>query len=346
MESFMAVPWYYPHIVEIVRSADWLVHNFNAENIDIYDAVSYQHNLQIEGVKYQVILDVNFLQYLLDMVKKPESNEFSRIAAAYLTFFQISDIQLEPALAIYEKINYSNDRAEEAITNLEQFRGIDNHSLDELAAYALGYKQQLRIEPIVDDDREKLQEKLLQYIRLTDWDSLYLSVLAITDISTDTSIPHPRKLLAFVEWCVTEFRFSLAALVYAAAFFGRSPVKKMMKYKAKEETKKRSAALKNMTWDLYYVDRYMKSWVSKDERTENLMLTADGGLKLTMQLAVECQLAKGLTPLRPHHLTEEQFQKIEAVYSNRDLVKRAYKSAEWSSDYRDSLITKYESKLL
>ena len=103
MESFMAVPWYYPNIVEIVRSADWLVHNFRAENIDIYDAVSYQHNLQIEDVKYQVILDVNFLQYLLDMVKKPESNEFSRIAAAYLTFFQISGMELEPALAIYDR---------------------------------------------------------------------------------------------------------------------------------------------------------------------------------------------------------------------------------------------------
>ena len=340
----MFVPGYYPEIVQVVRSADWLVHNFRSENVDIYNAVNYQHNLQVEGIKYQVILDMNYLQYLLNMIKKPESNEFSRIAAAYLTFFQISDIQLDPTYAIYEKINYSGDRAEEAISNLEQFRGIDNHSLDELAAYALGYEQQLRIEPIVSEDREKLREALLQYRRLTDWDSLYLCILAIAAISVDTLIPRPRKLLTFIEWCITEFRFSLAALVYAAALFGQAPAKRMMKYKAKEQTQKKRSALKNMTWDLYYVDRYMKSWVSEDERTENLMLTADAGLKLTMQLAVECQHAEGLEPLRPH-LTNE-LQGIEDAYANRNSVKRAYNSEEWSYDYRKSLITKYESKLL
>jgi hypothetical protein len=340
----MFVPEYYPKIVQVIRSADWLVHNFHSENIDIYNAVNYQHNLQVEGVKYQVILDMNYLQYLLNMIKRPESNEFSRISSAYLTFFQISGIQLDPTCAIYEKINYSGDSAEEAISNLEQFRGIDNHSLDALAAYALGYEQQLRIEPIVVEDREKLREALLQYRCLTDWDSLYLCILAITVISYDNSISRPKKLLAFVKWCITEFRFSLAALAYAAALFGQAPVKRMMKYKAKEQTHKKRAALKNMTWDLYYVDHYMKSWVSEDEHTEILMLTADAGLKLTIQLAVECQRAEGLEPLRPHLANE--LKEIECAYENRNSVKRAYNSEEWGYDYRESLIAKYESKLL
>lgn len=219
----MFVPEYYPKIIQIVRSADWLVHNLHSEKVDIYNAVDCQYNLQVRGIKYQVLLDMNFLQYLLNMVKRAESSNYSRIAAAYLTFFQISDIQLDPTYAIYEKINYSDDRAEEAISNLEQFRGIDNHSLDELAAYALGYEQQLRIEPIASEDRGMLREKLLQYRRLTDWDSLYLCILAITDISNDSSISRPKKILAFLKWSITEFRLSLAALVYASALFGRSP---------------------------------------------------------------------------------------------------------------------------
>lgn len=340
----MFVPGYYPEIVQVVRSADWLVHNFSSENVDIYNAVDYQHNLQVEGIKYQVVVDLNYLQYLLNMVKGQTSNGLSRTAAAYLTFFQISDIHLDPIFAIYEKINYSGDRAEEAISNLEQFRGIDNHSLDKLAAYALGYERQLRIEPIASKDREKLRDSLLQYRRLTDWDSLYLCILAITDITNDTLISRPKKLLTFVEWCITEFRLSIAALVYAAVLFGRAPAKNMMKYKVNEQAQKRSAALKNMTWDLYYVDRYMKSWVSKKECTENLMLTADGALKITMQPAVECQLAEGLEPIRPHIANE--LQGIEDAYANRNSVKRAYNSEEWSYDYRKRLITKYESKLL
>lgn len=287
---------------------------------------------------------MNILQYLLNIVKKPISNELSRIAAAYLTFFQISDVKLDPTYAIYEKINYSDDRAEEAVSNLELFRCIDNHSLDDLAAYALGYQQKLNINPIESEDRRKLRDTLLLYKRLTDWDSLYLCILAITDISDNATISRQEKLLAFIEWCISEFRLSLAALVYAAALFGRSPAKRMMKYKAKEPVEKRGAALKNMTWDLYYVDRYMKSWISKGERSENLMLTADNGLKLTMQLAIDCQRAEGLEPLRPHLVTE--LPKIEYAYKNRTSAKRAYSSEEWGPDYRKRLITKYESKLL
>ena len=132
--------------------------------------------------------------------------------------------------------------------------------------------------------------------------------------------------------------------MYAAALFGRAPARRMMKFKVKEQERKKRAALRNMTWDLYYIDRYMKSWVSNDDRTENLMLTADGGLKLTMQLAVECQIAEGLEPLRPH--LGNELQGIEDAYANRNSVKRDYNSEEWSYDYRKSLITKYESKLL
>lgn len=344
MQSFMRVPEYYPDIVQIIRSADWLVHNFRSSSADAYNAVDYQYNIQIDNITYTATIDMNILQYLLNIAKRPESSDLSRIAAAYLTFFQISDVQLDPTYAIYEKINHSDDRAEEAISNLELFRGIDNHSLDCLAAYALGYEQKLDIDPIESEDREKLRAELLRYKRLTNWDSLYLCILAITTISDDAAISRQEKIPAFVEWCISEFRLSLAALVYAAALFGRAPAKRMMKYKAQESTEKRVAALKNMAWDLYYVDRYMQSWVSRDERSETLMLTADNGLKLTIQLAIECQRAEGLEPLRPH--LGNGLSEIECAYKNRASAKRAYNSEEWSYDYRKCLITKYESKLL
>ncbi len=344
MPTAMLVPGYYPDIVEVIRSADWLVHNFGGKDVDIYNAADYQHNLQSEGVKYQVILDMNCLQYLLNITKRAQSNEVSRIAAAYLTFFRIADVQLDPTYAIYEKINYSGERADEAISNLEQFRGIDDHLLDELAAYALGFEQKLSVDPIVAPDRDDLRSKLLQYRRLTDWDSLYLCVLAITSVAIDASISRQRKLITFVNWCVSEFRFSLAALVYAAALFGRIPAKKMMKFKPAGSRANKLGALRNMTWDLYYVDRYMRSWVNKDPKVENLMLTADAGLKLTMELAVACQLADDLEPLRPH--LADELHLIDQAYSGRHSVERVYNSQDWGAEYRDSLIKKYEATLL
>lgn len=343
MRSLMLLPDYYPTIVDLLRSPDWLVHNFSGIDIDIYNAVDYQYNRQEEGIEYKVIFDMNCLQYVLNIVKREESNELSKVAAAYLAFFRVADIQVDPTYAIYEKIDYTNDRAEEAISNLEQLRGLDNYPLDQLAAYALGHEQKLNVEPIAVGDREKLRNELLQYRRLTDWDSLYLCVLSATRIATDASIPRPNKILKFVEWCVSDFRFSLPALVYVAITFGRFPARKIMKYKAKDPALKRRAALRNMTWDLYYVDRYMKSWVAKDEYRETLMLTADSALKLTMQLAIKCQLSGGLEPLRPH--LKHDLQAIEAAYSNRHSISRAYKSEEWSHGYRERLITEFESDL-
>tara|TARA_Y100001963_G_C6723894_1_gene420461 strand:- start:133 stop:1164 length:1032 start_codon:yes stop_codon:yes gene_type:complete len=339
----MHVPGYYPDIVEVIRSANWLVHNFG-KDVDSYNAVDYQHNRQFEGITYQVILDMNCLQYLLNLVKREKSSQVSRTAAAYLTFFQIADVQLDPTYAIYEKINYSDDRADEAISNLEQFRGINNHSLNELASYALGYEEQLRISPLAVDDREQLVNRLLQYRRLTGWDSLYLCILAITTVAIDPSIPRSKKVLAFAKWCISEFRFSLAALVYAAAMFGKFPAKKMMKYKPGATRAEKLGALRNMTWDLYYVDRYMKSWINKDAKLEHLMLTADAGLKLTMELAVACQLAGGLEPLSPH--LSNELQPVDEAYANRHSVDRAYKSQQWGVEYRASLINEYETKLL
>lgn len=344
MQFYMQVPEHYHDIIEITRSAGWLTHNFRIEISDIYNAVNYQHNREIDDINYKIILDMNCLQYLLNIARRSEPSELSRIAAAYLAFAQIADIQFDPTYAIYEKINYTDDLADEAISNLEQFRGIDNHSLDELIEYALGHKKRLCIKPRAVSDRGKLRNELLQYRRLTDWDSLYLCVLSITSIALDSSTPRPNKLLTFVNWCIREFRFSLAALVYAAVLFGKSPVKKMMKYKERDPHLTRQAALRNMTWNLYYIDRYMKFWTEKDQHTEILMLTADNGLRVTMQLAVECQHSGGLAPLKPY-LTNE-LQAIETAYLNKDSAIRAYNSEKWGYEYRNNLIAKYESELL
>lgn len=344
MQTTMFVPRYHPEIVKKIRSADWLIHNFGGDDVDVYNAADYQHNLKTEGIKYKVILDMNCLQYLLNLVKRSQSDEFSRIAVAYLVFFQISDLELDPTYAIYEKINYSDDRAEEAILNLEQFRGINNHSLHDLAAYALGYEQKLHIQPVVTQDRATLRNELLQYRRLTDWDSLYLCVLAITCLATDSSVTRSKKIHKFIDWCISDFRFSLAALVYAVVLFGKLPTKRLMKYKSRARCAEKHAALRNMTWDLYYIDQYMKSWAGKNEHTECLLLSADTGLKLTLKLATACQLAGGLEPLRPH--LEHEFQSVVEACANRSSVNRAYKSERWGHEYRDELIKIYESKLL
>lgn len=344
MHSFMLVPEYYTDLVEIISSADWLLHNFEADDVDIYNAVNYQHNRQFDGVTYKAIVDMNIMQYLLNIVRKPSPHALSRTASAYLAFFKIADIELDPTYAIYEKISYSENMADEAISNLEQLRGIDNYDLNELAGYALGYFNQLPIEPKPSKDREELKKSLLQYRRLTDWDSLYLCILVVSSIAIDSSIPRPKKLSFFSDWCVSTFRFSLPALVYAAALFGKLPAKKMMKYKTEETRQNKQKSLYNMTWDLYYIDRYMKSWISKSEGVETLLLTADTGLRLTMKLAISCQLEEGLDPLRPH--IGGVVDEIDEIYASRNSKGRVYKSGEWGYSYREGLISKYESHLL
>ncbi len=231
------------------------MHNFNTNKKDeICNPSNYLHNAEFMGTKYTLILDLNIYQFLLNSVKKDCPKKNFRDAVALLVFCQITNIDIDPTFAVYEKVNYDHSNLDEALPDLELFNKINNSDMDELAKYALDFTDGFNVNTSVTMDYDHKRENLMRYKRLTDWDSLYLMILSIVDIKHDNSIPADKKLSAFLDWVICDFRKSLVATIYALVLFGKRPIKRMMKYKSSQDRNERRSALWNMTWDLIYYE--------------------------------------------------------------------------------------------
>ena len=347
-ELYVTLPKATIQILEKLLNRDWLIHAFQLEDPNsIYTLESIPnilHNSRINGIQYILYLDTNIYQYLLNSHKKLPTKE-TRDAVALLVFCQLCDIWIEPNLAAYEKINYIKDNANEVVDDLLLFSKIDNAKKDALMAYALG---DLNEYPLADGcylDKETLKNNLTQYNRLTEWDSMYLIVLVCIAINREKISQH-EKLKKFRYWMLKEFRQSFVCFVYAIIFFSKTPLKKMMKYKATDSKEERKKQVFNMTWDLYIMDSFMRNWVPKQETKDFIYATDDKAFKQLLRIAIQVQICENYTPFK-ENLHKADYENLIKIW---DMTipdsERIYQSEKWTPEYRKELIQKYELELL
>lgn len=346
-ELLMEVPDYFNEIVQRISSSKWLIHNFNiSKNDDLYNPANYQLNIDINNAKYTAHVDLNFFQYLINAAKKEQPNELFREAVAYLVFFQIAGIEVDPTYAIYEKINHKPERTSDAIADLEIFRGINNHDSETLAKYALGISNNIKAIQTIPLDREHLRQELNKYERLTDWDSLYLMILAITHVAFDKTVSKQDKLQTYIKWCIKYFQFSLAASVYAIVLFSNSPLHAMMKFKLNMNSEERKKSLQNMTWDLYYMHRFFRLWVEKAAGHEYFLVSRDRAFFSILGLAVEVQKNSNWNALDIFLGDSKNAISDLLKNPNDQNIERIFRSEKWTPEHRKKLIRDFEARLL
>ena len=345
-QLLVALPGYYDAIAEDLARADWLVHNFRRPNPEgLYNPANYLHNREFDETEYRALIDLNVLQFIVNCLKKGKAHQNYRTASALLVFCRMSDIQIEPALAVYERINYNAENLEEALTEVQLLRSLDNADVDYLAQYALGIVDNLLDIELVHVERESLAAKLTQYRRLTHWDSIYLLVLGAISVYWDISIPQWRKLESYVEWMLREFRLSLPCVVYAVHLFGQNLMSKMMKFRPDRPDHLRRTAVFNMTWDLFYVDHFFKIWTSPKEKSEAIFFTHDRVLKSVMRLAIAVQRAGNLDPAL-QYLNQRQAAALRSLIDTRsERTDRVYGTDAWSPEHRARRIEAIEAAL-
>lgn len=346
-QVFYALPWYFEEIASRLSEKNWLVHSFKtSEDSEIYNPSNYLYNAEYDNTKYVLALDLNVYQFLLNIVKKPESKEQFRDAAALLVFCQISNIEIDPTFSVYEKVNYEKSNLADALPDLELFHNINNADMEELARFALGYSDSVLIKSLHSIDYTEVGGNLMKYEKLKEWDSLYLMVLVITDIKMDSSIPRNRKLDVFIDWVISEFRMSLVAIVYAIVLFGKSPIKRMMKYSKSHTTRKRRWAISNMTWDLYIMNQFFRRWTGKSDNEEFMFASDDKAFCSLLRAAIEIKKHEDFEPIKSFLSPLEYSYAKKILEADRTSKSRVYNSDEWTPDYRSGLINKYEAKLL
>jgi len=345
-QVFYPVPAYLDAIVERLSKRNWLVHNFNlSEDDDLYNPANYLQNLEFDGTRYVLIVDLNIYQFLLNIVKKPNPIPIFRDAASLLVFCQITNINIDPTFSVYEKVNYQKENLAEALPDLELFHRINNGNMDEFAKFALEYSDSVEIDNSYSLDYEGIGANLMKYNRLKEWDSLYLMILSIIDINNNNEIPRRKKIEAFSDWMIYKFRRSLVAFVYAVVLFGDHPIKRMMKYKKNKSPEERRRAVCNMTWDLYIMNQFFRKWTKKDDNEEFLYASDDSAFCLLLREAVQVQIKQSLEPIK-HYMNQDEYEVSRKLLGeNLEIPGRAYDSNEWGSEYRADLIEKYEHKL-
>ncbi|ADN75785.1 conserved hypothetical protein [Ferrimonas balearica DSM 9799] len=345
MDAFYAYPSYYDVIIGNLIDRDWLVHNFNGvEGSEIYNFSNYLYNKEFKGFTYTIYLDLNIYQYIISAFKKANPNSVYRDAIGLIAFCQLSKIELDPTLAVYEKLNYRTDTEtlDEVVSDLELFHRINNINNETLISYSLGERNDIIIPESYPIERELVKKDLTKYRRLTEWDSLYLIVLFIIYTSLNKESSKIEKFQTVVEWMIQEFRLSLVCITFAAIFFSDKPLKKMMKYKASSNSDLKRRSAFNMTWDLYNLNRYFRMWTERESKQEGMFASGDKAFNAILRNSINVQKNGNLSCFS-EFLPVNVIEYIEKITSKPDShVKRIYSSDLWTPDYRLKQIEKYE----
>jgi len=334
-----------PIVIEKLLVRDWIVHSFNLEDKEsFYSPSEFLYNSDVKDIEYVLYLDTNIYQFLLSSYRKI-SNEITRDAISLLVFCQLSKIEIDPVYAIYEKINYTNEKVDETIEELKLFYQINNSNIYSLISYSLGELDSYKLGPAQKFDVKHMKENLTKYERLTEWDSLYLIMLACVSISKE-NISRQSKLLKFRVWMLKDFRQSLVGFVYGVVFFSEKPLKRMMKYKSTNPSEVKRSQLFNMTWDLYIMNSFFRKWLSVSENVEFIYATDDKAFRTLLRIAIDMQINEGIEPLKKI-LSKRDYINTEEIW-NLEVKEdeRVYKSNTWTPSYRDQLIEEFEKELL
>ena len=245
---------------------------------------------------------------------------------------------------MHEIINHDHSRADEAVEKLAIFDRINNTESSDLALFALEHETSFALKEMEGIDRGDVTAGLTKYRRLREWDSIYLLILFV--VKTDLSgMSNEDKLTTTLDWMIHKFRKSLPVFVYCVVYFGKLPVEKMMKFKKNKSSVVHRAQLQNMTWDLFIINHFFRTWTSADPLVETLYASDDVGFRTILRRAIEVQYAEGVTPLRDI-LSESAFGKVmEWNDSDFSEDERMYSTTEDAYQYRATLISELEAEL-
>ena len=344
MTVIYTFPSYTAEIINTLNRLDWFVHAFDTD--DVYNPAGYVHSQNIHGTEFQFHTDLNVYQYIISAYKKQNKSQFHRDAIAVVVFAKITNIQFEPNLSIYEKINYSEQCSDTILDDLHLFKRIDNADLDELALFALGFRDDFNIPDLKFKGREVIRSNLVKYERLKGWDSIYLHVLKICDLEQTKDLSKEDKMSIYLDWCYQEFLHSLAALCFAIKIWGKSPQKKVFKYQADKPQEQRKKALVNMTWDLFLLHDFFEHWKEKTSRKEAVYVSNDKAFREILKLAISIQKS-GDSMVLKNELSQSLINRINSVL--HPLPKSTSRKVDIIDDfanYRAILIQGYELKLL
>lgn len=339
---YIKLPLEFETVLNRVKEKDWLITCYDVEKNEIYSPYGYLYNKIHNGINYYLVIDRNVFQYIIKSTRSKQPHSEYKDAIALIVFCQIAEISIEPSIAIYEKINYSNVNAKEAIEELQDFYNLDSSDTYELVNYVLGKINQISVTYTKVINKEKLEKQLTEHERLIEWNSFYLLMLKLISISQDND---KKKLYRFFEWMIHEFRLSIVVIVYAIVLFF-NPLSKMIKYRKNDSKEKKIQQVRNMTWDIYFMNRFLRLWQNKGTNEEIIFASNDNVIKKILPLVIEINKCGSFEPVKKYINDKDYKELNEAADILKFAANRVYDTDKWTIEYRKSMIEKLEETLL
>ena len=233
-----------------------------------------------------ILIDRNLVSRVIKLIDgeviNPELSESKiwRLAAAVMVFALCGNIMIEPNISLYEFCSkFSND---DALKNLRSFRIADNIHPQIYADIALGrsfhipkklIKEVDKKIGIVDISIDNFSKELDIYNRQ------YLYVLKMVIIKRDSKLSETEKFITFMDWMLSEAAYNAIIINYAILFFSSRKSIRIVKNINSANPDKFRDGIKNLTWDITYLDLFKKKF--KNENSSVWILSSNDKLLMT-----------------------------------------------------------------
>jgi len=307
-------------IEQLTRRRDVIRSVYSNDLFDQYSLASYFKEIHIHKSQFCAMFDRNIFTAIIEVAKKSGEKSLTltqKTACALLAFFQISDVKIEPNMAIYEYID--SGHYEEAINQLSLFRAVDNLDPQALIDLALGRKNKIpsgmldiqRVEPIADKKGEHLHQ----------WKIFYGCILKLACIETKGG-KSVEKFKCFLEWMHNEYIFKAIAVTFGLIFFSNKRFPSMIKNLNSQEKEKILRGLRNATWDMTVAHFWAKNALEKkEEGLLWLLCTEDKALKTIVNYIVSSyklpeELEQKCKASFREYLGDKEWERIYDIYVN------------------------------
>jgi len=340
MDIICKMPIGMEKVIELLIKKKWLISTFEIEELEHYNPVNYLVNISNHNSKYFVSLDSNIFSFIVNSFNHKNPKLIHREAIALVAFCQFAEINFDVGLPIYEYIKFDKAKQKEAYEKLELFFRIDDTPNPEtLIDYIINETKD------VSGNTKKMIAWYDKYENLIEWDSTYLIVMKITELSLLT-VANEKKFEMFMAWQHSEFRYSMIGTAYSMIMFSALRVKGMMKYKTSSTPEEKRKQINNMTWDFYFMIQFYRQLSKKTIEEQRLIATDDKVIKFLFKILVDVNNSGEIETLSKY-LSKQDCKMID-IYkkSFESNVERKFKDGYFSNyNHRTELIEQLERKL-
>ena len=343
-QLFLELPNDFVEIIDQLIAEDWLFSYFPISREEHYNPANYLLAKEISGTQYKIVLDRNIFRFIISSATSNSPTTKNRSAISLVSFCQAAEIQFEPNLAIYERyLPYKND-IDFSLNELRLFHAIDNAPADELIDFAVSRTNKLYINQENSPSYEDVKEKIQRYDWLANWRSLYLIVLKAVLIDF-TLLSSTEKVDALSKWVLRQFRLSLPCMVFCIFLYSSVRMRKMNKVKKNASIDQKLRQLYNMTWDLFFIDKFLHYLLEQSKEYEVIVATDDKATKKVLNAVLHIQRNEDFNALKDF-LPQRDHCLISTFLENSNTISnRVYGTNDWNFNHRESLISELENEL-